>query len=905
MSERTCSTCGAPLGVDTPAEGLCPDCLFDLALGCGDESEETLADDETATEQIGPYRLLRKLGEGGMGVVHLAEQQEPVRRQVALKLVKLGMDTKQVLARFESERQVLALLDHPNIAKVYDAGMTEIGRPYFVMQYVPGIPITEYCDRERLGVPQRLQLFVEACKAVEHAHQKGVIHRDLKPSNVLVSLQDGEPVPKAIDFGVAKATNQRLTEHTLHTMQGAVVGTPEYMSPEQADPTELDVDTRTDVYSLGVLLYELLTGLLPHPPEQLRRAPLSEMQRILREDEPERPSTRLGAGSADLAQRRDTDAAALKRVVAGDLDWITMRSLEKERTRRYGSAAELAADIERYRNDEPVLARPPSFGYQLGKLGKRHPLPIAFAGVVFVLLIGFAITMAAMLAAQNRERARADAERDRAVREAAKAESVNSFLQGMLASANPDVTQGRDLTVVEVLDEAAGRVEGGFEEPALQSTLHQTLGDTYHALGRFETARTHLERALDLRRTIPEFDPDDLVSLLLDLGELLRDTAELERANELAQEAFDTTKGGEGLQTADALALLASIARESGELEEAEHLSREALAMYRATVGDSHSTAVALKELAWVLNERGETEEVEALVRESVEMNRRLHGEGHPAYAESLASLGVVLYSQRRLDEAESVFRESASVATRAYGPEHPNTAKAMYNLGSLLRQQGRIDESVQVHRETLAIRRRVLPEDHPDIGRSLDALASALGKAGDVEEAAVLGHAALVFSERVNGPDHPLTLVSLNNVGSMLRTAGRLAEAEPILLRNLELRRKVYGNRHLKVSTALIQVADLRRSQGRPREAEELFRDALAIRTEVLRPGDPRIARVYRGLGHTLGDQDRFAEADENYVAALEIYRAAHESDHPDIDATLEDRKRLRDRRENGTSPD
>ena len=363
---------------------------------------------ERPGQAIGRYKLLEEIGEGGMGVVYMAEQQEPVRRKVALKIIKPGMDTREVIARFEAERQALALMDHPNIAKVLDAGATDAGRPYFVMELVHGIPITEYCDQNNLTTRERLELFVQVCQAVQHAHQKGIIHRDLKPSNMLVTLHDGVPVPKIIDFGIAKAIDQQLTEKTLFTGFGQMIGTPLYMSPEQAELSGLDVDTRSDIYSLGVLLYELLTGSTPFDQERLREAGYDEIRRMIREEEPPRPSTRistLGEAATTVSAHRKTDPAKLSQLLRGELDWIVMKALEKDRTRRYETASDFARDIQRYLHDEPVEARPPTLADRLAKWCRRHRPVVWAAGAVLGVALVASLASAVLIAgAYEREK---------------------------------------------------------------------------------------------------------------------------------------------------------------------------------------------------------------------------------------------------------------------------------------------------------------------------------------------------------------------------------------------------------------------------------------------------------------------------------------------------------------------
>ena len=464
-SARTsrCRLCGEVLPDDPSKDGLCQKCRSSSPIEDAPPTadEAPIANSETPSshdlpDRIGPYKVLDFLGEGGMGAVYLAEQEQPIRRKVALKVIKLGMDTKEVIARFESERQALAMMNHPNIAQVHDAGTTERGAPYFVMEYVPGVPITDYCDRHRLSTRERLEIFIPVCHAVQHAHQKGIIHRDVKPSNILVSVQDGKPVPKIIDFGVAKATNQRLTESTVFTQQGYLIGTPEYMSPEQAEMSGLDVDTTTDIYSLGVLLYELLVGALPFDPKVLRRAGFDEIRRIIREVEPPKPITRLnslGHMAKEIAEKRHTDLASLEKELGGDLEWITLKSMEKDRTRRYASSSELAADIERHLRNEPVIACPASVAYCLRKFVRRHRVGVAAIVTIVLLIVGLAVATTV----QARRIAR---ERDRANREATVAKQVSDFLVGLFKVSDPSEARGSTLTAREILEKALSQSRG-------------------------------------------------------------------------------------------------------------------------------------------------------------------------------------------------------------------------------------------------------------------------------------------------------------------------------------------------------------------------------------------------------------------------------------------------------------
>src|SRR3989475_1145254 len=509
-TESICEVWGARLPPNAPAEP-CPACLVRSALdppqghqpkqdasptqpGEGEPTTKLIAPIEQGPgTMIGRYKLLEKVGEGGFGTVYVAEQREPVKRRVALKIIKLGMDTKQVIARFEAERQALALMDHPNIAKVLEAAATDTGRPYFVMELVRGIKITDYCDQNNLSTRQRLDLFISVCQAIQHAHQKGIIHRDIKPSNILVTLHDGVPVPKVIDFGIAKATQGELTDKTVYTQLQEFIGTPAYMSPEQAEMSGLDIDTRADIYSLGVLLYELLTGKTPFDAQDLLEAGLEQMRRTIREKEPLRPSTRLTQELTSKVESRnqksEMDEASSRRLLQirkliellrGDLDWIVMKCLEKDRTRRYDTANTLAADVQRYLNTEPVAARPPSQLYRFRKMVRRNKLAFgAASAVAAALVIGLGLSawlflkekearllsVSAQKAAEQArvseavQRQQAQAGELKARNEAAKSQQIAQFLKDMLNGVGPSKALGRDTTMLrEVLDRTAIRI---------------------------------------------------------------------------------------------------------------------------------------------------------------------------------------------------------------------------------------------------------------------------------------------------------------------------------------------------------------------------------------------------------------------------------------------------------------
>ena len=795
---------------------------------------------EQPGDHIGPYRLLEHIGEGGFGAVFMAEQSHPVRRRGALKIVKLGMDNRTGVARFEQERQALAMMDHPNIARVFDAGATDAGRPYFVMELVRGDPITQYCDNARLSIRERHDLFTQVCRAVQHAHTKGVIHRDLKPGNILVSTSDGRPSAKVIDFGIAKATGPRLTDKPLFTAFRQFIGTPEYMSPEQAAGS-LDIDTRTDIYALGVLLYELLTGTTPFDGRQLRSAAWNEMQRIIREVDPPTPSTRLTRVESlpSVAATRRTTPQRLGAIIRGELDWIVMRTLDKDRARRYDSAGDLAADIERFLEGKPVLAAPASASYRFRKAVRRNRVAVITGSLVAAaLLTGSAVALwqarvaaaerdAAKTAATEAEAARKEAEKRRqeieqvAQFESARLSQINppEMGRGMLTTLADDARQGmtrrnlpaeqieqrlaqlQDLLqdvnatnlALRVLDDnilnaAITAVDEQFaEQPAVRARILHTLGGTMLDLGLLDRAEQALAKAIEIRRQHLGPTHADTLTVLNDFGMLRFMQTRLRDAEQFMHEAYEgreTTLGPNDESTLISLNNLGLAILMQGRTAEAEPIFRKLLDRFTQTLGPDHPYTIQThNSIGGMYMESERPAKAEPHFRQALAGLAAHYGQDHDRVLLAKSNLAFSLERQDKLDEAEALYRDAAERASRALGDEHPQALLIRSNLGYLLCSLDRLEESERIIFEVLNTRRRIFGDDNSDTLQSIHNAGVLMKAKGDPARAETFLREALEGRLRVNGALHWSVAQTRQSLAELLISLKRFPEAETILL--------------------------------------------------------------------------------------------------------------------------
>ena len=808
-------------------------------------SPETAA---SSPKTIGPYRLVRKLGEGGMGQVWLAEQTAPLQRLVAIKLIRAGVTDNVLLERFESERQALARMNHPAIAKVFDAGTTPDGTPYFVMEYVAGIPITLYCDQKRFSIAQRLELFIQVCEGVQHAHQKAIIHRDLKPANILITELDGKPTPRIIDFGIAKAIAARDPLATMFTRAGNFIGTPSYMSPEQADADVRDVDTRSDVYSLAVILYELLTGTLPFDPTQWRSEVMHEALKRLREVDPPLPSIQYARKSTterdtatQTARLRATDPQDLVSLLRGDLDWITMKALEKDRARRYGTPSEFAGDLLRYLNHEPVSARPASAAYRFQKYVRRHRLAVSVAAAGLVLLIAFAV----MQAVQIR---RITAERDRTARERDRANRIADFMTKMFKVSDPGEARGNSVTAREVLDAASKDIDSGLtQDPELQAHMMDIMGTVYDNLGLYPRAEALTRRSLDILGKSSRPDDTEMLKLENNLGNILYDEGKYIDSEKLYRHAYEnlrTRLGPADLKTLQTMDNLANAIYEQGRYAESEKLYRDALEISRRSLGPDHrQTIIQMGNLVNNLSAEGHYADADVLCREVLEARRRTLGADHPETLRSMSDLAANLFLEGKYSEAEAIFRQTLALRQGILGPQHPETLLTIYNLGGAVQKQGRFADAEKLYREALSQQTKVLGPENPDVARTMIDLADTLSDEGQFAAAIKLSREALEILRRTQGPENPLTLQTMTNLGWTLRQAGQFPEAEKISREALATQRRVLGPEHPTTLATQDNLANILQGEHRYAEAEPLSRQTLEIRRRVLGPEHPDTA--------------------------------------------------------------
>ncbi len=745
-------------------------------------TEDTL---EVTPESIGPYRIIRVLGEGGMGTVYEAADTGAVRRNVALKVVRAGLGSREVKARFDAERQALALMDHPGIAKVLNAGSTADGQPYFAMELVKGLPVDQFCDTRRLSTNERLTLFVAICHAVQHAHQKGVIHRDIKPSNVLVTELDGKPQPKIIDFGIAKALGLKLTDLTMVTMAGTALGTASYMSPEQAESSGIDVDTRTDIYSLGVVLYQLLVGRVPAEPSADGMAAFIYRLASGSADTP-RPSSRLNSltGYKDgIAAARRTTAEHLRRDLKGDLDWVVMKALEPQRTRRYETAAAFAADVQRFLEHKPVDARPPSPGYLLQKFVRRNRASVAIATVaVLALATSLVFTAVGMVRAEKAERA--------AAREADATKQVSDFLVDLFRIPTPSEAAGRQVTARDILDRGASRSLADLAaQPQLQARMMLTIGTAYSALGLYTDALAPLQRALTAQERALGPSHPAVAETELAIGDALRSQGNLKPAEAHYQRALsiiEKVRGPEDPQIARGLIGLGNVRLKSGLYAEAESLYRRAVSIDEKRLDpDAPALARDLSALGIVYWSLGRPVEGEPLLRRSLEIQERRLGPGHADLAPALSNLGAVYWTLGRYTDALPLYERARKIAERTLDPMHPNVASVLNNLGETYWKLKRYKDGEPLFKRALEIEESRLAANDPAIAVTLNSFAGMLRDQGRLAESEAAYKRALAIRQRAFPAGDPNTAETINDYAALLKAMGRGKEADALLSRS------------------------------------------------------------------------------------------------------------------------
>jgi eukaryotic-like serine/threonine-protein kinase len=841
---------------------------------------------EKLGHKVGRYKLLQQIGEGGCGVVYMAEQEEPVRRRVALKIIKLGMDTRNVITRFEAERQALALMDHPNIAKVFDAGATEAGRPYFVMELVRGLKITDYCDEAKLSFRARLDLFIQVCHAIQHAHQKGIIHRDIKPSNILVTVNDGVPVTKVIDFGIAKAIGgQRLANKTVFTAFEQFIGTPAYMSPEQTLMTSLDIDTRSDIYALGVLLYELLTGKTPFETKELLAIGLDEMRRTIREKEPERPSTRLSTlpdnELTTTARSRGLDAPKLISQLRGDLDWIVMKCLEKDRARRYETANGLTADIQRHLGNEPVVACPPGNFYRFRKFVRRNKVAFATVSAVMISLI-MGLAVSAILFFKEK------AAHNRADEQAAIAQAVTDFLQNDLLSQAKTSTQAQEgiavdpnMTVRQAVDRASARLKGRFaKQPLVEASIRMTLADIYDEMNEPGSSRPHAQRALELtERILGPRDPLTIAARMhLTDPNPQKNVALQEKTLDLAKAVL----GSEDRKTLDCMNNLGQAYTEAGQFDKAISLLKETVKLDKAKLGpEDGSTLWAQHDLGLVYVAAGRSADSVPLLEETFGLLKKKLGPDHPLTLADMGELANAYGDAGRVNDAVALLEEALKLYKAKVGPENAQTLTVMDSLAYAYANAGHPDKEVALFEETLKLRQAKFGQDDPLTLTSMNNLGEAYAEAGRFEDALRLRKECFQRCKSKLGPEHPDVLAYMNFLAATYRDAGKFDEALRLYQESLNLCKTKLAPGHRVTLAAMDGLAEAFESAGQRDKGVSLREEALKLSQANLGPENVVTLETMIKLASSYHNARRLREAAQLDETAVKLCKEKLGFDH------------------------
>ncbi len=824
-----------------------------------------------APRRVGPYALERLLGRGGMGAVFLAQRDDAAyRKQVAIKLLDVGWHDDTLVRRFQVERQILADLEHPHVARLLDGGTAEDGRPYLVMEWVDGVPIDRFCRERALSTQARVEMFRKVCAAVHFAHQNLVVHRDLKPANILVT-ESGEP--KLLDFGIAKLLDP-VEARVSQTETGRGPMTPEYASPEQVRGQTLS--TASDVYSLGVVLYEVLIGRRPY--RATSKDGLDGLLRAICEQEPERPSTAVGRqhGRDDPADigapaRSDGEQRRLRRELRGDLDTIVLRALAKQPERRYASVQQLAEDLERYLHGLPVLARPDTTAYRLSKFAVRHRLGVAAAAFALVVLLGFTLSLVWQRRATQRQQQRAEA--------------VSAFLTELFALPDPTRARGETVTARQLLERGVLRVRKDLgAEPAVQGDLMHTMGETYSRLGLYDESQRLLEEALALRRRAPS-EPESRAATLQRLADVSALKGDYARARAANSEALALYRGlgarEHRAQLAEGLMQSAQLENVGGDYVAAEARFREALSWARESA-DVDVQAHVLRRFAHLLGERERVPEAEAMLREALELYRGRYGALHPEIALALNDLAALIRGHDPA-AAEIALREAERTQRRLFeGAAHAHLATTLANLGTLLHERGRLPEAERAFDEALAVGRAVYGAEHPKLAATLNNLARLRLDQGRYAEAEHGLREALAMQEHALGPEHAETANTLDNLGQALVMQGRSAEAEPLYQRALAIARARLGPRHTRVARLLNNLGDTAQTRQDLPAAERFYREALALWRELRGAGDPEVAATLHNLASLLDQRGQLAQAEQHEREAYALVRARWGADHP-----------------------